>query len=153
MMVDPIHVLNGPNLDRLGLREPGIYGSVTLVDIEQRCRARAGDLGRSLEFRQTNHEGTLVEWVHEAADARAGLVINAGAYTHTSLALHDALRAAGAPIIEVHLSNIHAREVVRHHSYVAPLALGTICGFGAAGYEMALDALHRHMKTNRDAAE
>ncbi len=144
-MPKPIFVLNGPNLNRLGLREPAVYGAETLSDIEKRCSARAHTLGLEVVFRQTNHEGELVDWIHEASEVAAAIIVNAGAYTHTSLAIHDAFRAVEPPVIEVHLSNIHAREAVRHHSYIAPVALGVICGFGATGYELALEAIHKHL--------
>lgn len=143
-MRKPVFVLNGPNLNRLGLREPGVYGVATLADIERRCATRASALEFEIIFRQSNHEGELVDWIHEAADSGSAIVLNAGAYTHTSLAVHDAIRSVGLPVIEVHLSNVHAREAVRHHSYIAPVALGVICGFGATGYELALEALHQH---------
>ncbi|HSM19694.1 MAG TPA: type II 3-dehydroquinate dehydratase [Hyphomicrobiales bacterium] len=138
----PVFVLNGPNLNLLGARETAIYGRTTLADIEQLCRDKAASLGLSVAFRQTNHEGELVDWIHEAGRAACGIVLNAGAYTHTSVALHDALKAVDAPVVEVHLSNIFAREPFRHHSYVSPLARGIICGFGPKGYELALEALH-----------
>lgn len=137
----PVYVLNGPNLNMLGQRETGIYGALTLAGIEELCRARAGALGMTVEFRQTNHEGELVDWIHEAGREGGAIVLNAGAYTHTSVAVHDALRSVDAPVIEVHLTNIFAREPFRHHSYVSPIARGIICGFGAKGYELALEAL------------
>lgn len=137
-----IFVLNGPNLNLLGKREPRIYGARTLEDIAQECRSAAEALGLEIDFRQSNHEGVLVDWIHEAADKAAGIVINAGAYTHTSIALHDAIRAvAPLPVVEVHLSNIHARESFRHVSRIAPHALGMICGFGPLSYTLALQAL------------
>lgn len=139
-MAPTIHILNGPNLNRLGLREPGIYGAETLADIEAACRTRAKERGLEIVFRQSNHEGVLVDWLHEAADA-AGIVLNAGAYTHTSIALHDAIRAIDAPVIEVHLSNVFAREPFRHHSTLSPAVKGVICGFGAASYLLALEGL------------
>lgn len=135
-----ITILNGPNLNMLGKREPEIYGATTLADIEALCAAAAAAHGVRLLFRQTNHEGELVEWVQESA-AGSGLIINAGAYTHTSVALHDALKTLRIPIIEVHISNIYAREPFRHHSYISPLAKGVICGLGAQGYVLAMDAL------------
>ena len=140
-MAIPVFVLNGPNLNMLGRREPSIYGGKTLADIERDCSAAGKRLGLTVDFRQTNQEGTLVDWIQEAADAAAGVVINPGAYTHTSVALQDAIRAAGKPVIEVHLSNIFAREAFRHHSYVSPVAAGVICGLGAEGYVLALEAL------------
>lgn len=141
-MTTTLTILNGPNLNMLGQREPEIYGATTLADIEQRCVAMAQQRGVTLVFKQTNHEGELVEWVQQAGrDAAAGLIINAGAYTHTSVALHDALKTVRVPIIEVHLSNIYQREPFRHHSYVSPVAKGVICGLGAQGYLLAMDAL------------
>ena len=139
-MPSTIHVLNGPNLNRLGLREPGIYGAVTLAEIETKARERAAGRGFSIVFRQSNHEGELVGWLHEAADS-AGIVLNAGAYTHTSIALHDAIRSIETPVIEVHLSNVFAREAFRHHSTISPVATGVICGFGAESYLLAIDAI------------
>jgi 3-dehydroquinate dehydratase-2 len=137
-----IFVLNGPNLNMLGRREPAIYGTATLDDIAADCRQAGTELGLAIDFRQSNHEGDLVTWVQEAATAAAGIVLNAGAYTHTSIAIHDAIRAAQpVPVVEVHLSNIHAREPFRHVSKVAPHALGMICGFGPLGYVLALRAL------------
>jgi len=140
-MAIPVFVLNGPNLNLLGKREPGLYGTGTLADIEKACRARGKELGLVVDFRQTNIEGVLVDWIQEAADKAKGIVINPGAYTHTSVALHDAIRGTGLPVIEVHLSNIFAREPFRHHSYVSPVAKGVICGLGAKGYTLALEAL------------
>jgi len=136
-----IHILNGPNLNMLGKREPGIYGAATLANIEADCHAAAGDLGAEVIFRQTNHEGQLVEWIQEAGGNADGIIVNPAAYTHTSVAVHDALRTASVPIIELHLSNVHAREEFRHHSYVSPVATGIICGFGPAGYVLAMRAL------------
>ena len=136
-----VHVLNGPNLNLLGRREPGIYGQLSLADIERRLLTRADSLGVALTFRQSNHEGELVTWIQEAGLAGAGIILNAGAYTHTSVALRDAIKGADAIAIEVHLSNVHAREEFRHHSYIAPVAAGVICGFGAASYDLALDAI------------
>ena len=135
-----IAVLNGPNLNLLGAREREHYGAVTLEEIEQRCAARAKSLGFETDFRQTNSESELVGWVQDFSEA-AGIVINAAAYTHTSIAIHDAIKAIKAPCIEVHLSNIAAREHFRHRSYVSPGASGTIFGLGAAGYELAIDAI------------
>ena len=140
-MTSTFYVLNGPNLNALGKREPGIYGGQTLADIEALCRAESETLGYAVEFRQSNHEGDLVDWIHEGGDKAAGIAVNAGAYTHTSIALHDAIRAIKVPVIEVHLSNVHAREEFRHHSMMAPAAKGVICGFGAHSYILALHAL------------
>jgi len=140
-MKHKIFVLNGPNLNMLGKREPGIYGAVTLDDIEAMCRTEADELGVEIDFRQSNHEGDLVSWIQEAGEQKALVLINPAAYTHTSIALHDAIRAASVTLVEVHLSNIHAREPFRHHSYVSSLAKGVICGFGADGYLMGLRAL------------
>jgi 3-dehydroquinate dehydratase II len=136
-----VFVLNGPNLNLLGVREPAVYGRGTLAEIEARCRARAAVLGLEIEFRQTNHEGELVDWIQAASQAAQGIVLNAGALTHTSVAVLDALSAVGLPVIEVHLSNIFRRERFRHHSYISLAASGIICGLGAHGYELALDAI------------
>lgn len=140
-MALPLFVLNGPNLNALGKREPGIYGGQTLADIEALCKAEGDKLGFAIEFRQSNHEGDLVDWIHEAGDVAAGIAINAGAYTHTSIALHDAIRAVKIPVVELHLSNVHAREEFRHKSMIAPAVKGVICGFGAQSYVLALHAL------------
>lgn len=140
-MKQQIFILNGPNLNMLGKREPGIYGAATLSDIEVLCRAEGENLGVDIVFRQSNHEGDLVSWIQEAGEQKALVLINPAAYTHTSIALHDAIRAAAVTLVEVHLSNIHARESFRHHSYVSPLAKGVICGFGVDGYVMGLCAL------------
>lgn len=136
-----IYVLNGPNLNLLGTREPDIYGRTTLADIGDMTAARAKKHGLSVVFRQSNHEGELVEWIHEALTKASGVIINAGAYTHTSVAIHDALRALKCPVIEVHLSNTFAREEFRHHSFISPVAEGLIVGFGANSYLLAVDAL------------
>ncbi len=139
-----VFVLNGPNLNLLGTREPSIYGADTLDDIAAMLTARGRELGIAIDMRQSNHEGHLVDWLHEAngADARA-IILNAGALTHTSIALYDAIRAISVPVIEVHLSNPHAREEFRHHSYVSLAARGVIAGLGAYGYVLALDAAAR----------
>jgi 3-dehydroquinate dehydratase-2 len=143
--VKPVYVLNGPNLNLLGTREPEIYGRTTLADIEKMTQARGKALGLSVKFYQSNHEGELVSWVQEARSSACGLIVNAGAYTHTSVALLDALTAVEIPIVEVHLSNIFKRESFRHHSYISPVARGLICGFGATGYVLALEALHAEL--------
>jgi 3-dehydroquinate dehydratase-2 len=145
----PVYVLNGPNLNMLGLREPAIYGSETLKDVEARCHAHAKALGLAVDFRQTNIEGELVGWIHEAREKACGIAINAGAYTHTSIALHDALKTADIPAVELHLSNVHKREDFRHHSFIAPAVNGVICGFGVASYELALSALHSIITANK----
>lgn len=137
-MSKPIYVLNGPNLNLLGTREPEIYGHDTLADIQARLEKKAG--ARKIVFRQSNHEGELVDWVQETSREGGALILNAGAYTHTSVALHDALRACTVPVLEVHLSNPAARETFRKRNFVASVAKGTIAGFGAHGYELAFDA-------------
>lgn len=136
-----IFILNGPNLNLLGVREPAVYGHDTLADIEERCLARASALDLQIEFRQSNHEGQLVDWIQEARESADGIILNAGALTHTSVAVLDALSAAGLPVIEVHLSNIFRRESFRHHSFVSLAADGVICGLGPQGYELAVDAV------------
>ena len=148
-MTAQILILNGPNLNLLGLREPEIYGAETLDDIEARCRDRAEHLGVALDFHQSNHEGQLIDWIHAARERCDVLILNAGAYTHTSVAIHDALRAFPGRIIELHLSNTHRREEFRHLSYVSMAADGVIMGFGAAGYLMALDAAARMAAEDR----
>lgn len=136
-----ILILNGPNLNMLGVRETAIYGSDTLADIERRCARRAKQLGLAMDFRQTNLEGELVTWAQQARTGAAGVIINPGAYGHTSIALLDALRMTGKPVIELHLSNIHRREPFRHHTYTSQVATGIICGLGAHGYELAVEAM------------
>lgn len=136
-----IHVLNGPNLNLLGRREPGIYGAATLADIEAEMRALGEKLGVAITCRQSNHEGELVTWIQEAGLSGADVILNAGAYTHTSVAIRDAIKGAGARVIEVHISNVHAREEFRHHSYISPVVAGIIVGFGIAGYRLAVQAL------------
>ncbi len=150
-MAPKILVLNGPNLNILGAREPDVYGHETMAEIEAACAKRASALGLTVEFRQSNSEGELVNWIQGARNGYAGLIVNAGAYTHTSVALLDALLACDVPVIEVHLSNIFQREDFRHHSYVSKAARGLICGFGGFGYEMALDAAARMLETTREA--
>jgi 3-dehydroquinate dehydratase II len=136
-----ILVLNGPNLNLLGVREPDVYGSMTLDGLKMAVETEAKDLGVEVDFRQTNIEGELLSWIQEAGLAGVGIVLNPGAYTHTSIALHDAIKGSSAVVVEVHLSNVHAREAFRHKSYVSPVAKGVICGFGAEGYLMGLRAL------------
>ena len=148
-----IFVLNGPNLNMLGVREPQIYGSDTLADIEAACAERAGELGLDVDFRQSNQEGQIVDWIHEARQGADGIVINPAALTHTSVAVHDALKIAELPVIEVHLSNTHKREEWRKHSYVSPVATGVIMGFGAQGYLLALYAMARILEAVADKAD
>lgn len=131
-------MLNGPNLNLLGKRQPEIYGRETLADVERACAALAENHGFDLRFLQSNHEGQIIDWVHEARDEAAGIVINPGAFTHTSIAILDALNAFEGPVIEVHISNVHKRETFRHHSYVSLRADGVIAGFGTQGYELAV---------------
>ena len=140
-MAKPVYVLNGPNLNMLGLREPEIYGRETLADVQRRAEVHAKSLNLTIDFRQSNHEGELVGWIQDARDKASGIVLNAGALTHTSIALLDALNAAELPAVEVHLSNVFKRESFRHHSYISPAAVGVICGFGANSYLLALSAL------------
>ncbi len=142
-MPKPIYILNGPNLNLLGLRQPEIYGRETLEDVAQDCGALAEELGLTIRFLQSNHEGQLVDWIHEARRDGAGIIINPAAYTHTSVAILDALNAFEGPVLEVHISNVHKREAFRHHSYVSLRAEGVIAGFGTEGYGLAL----RRMKT------
>ena len=148
-----VFILNGPNLNLLGVRDPSIYGHDTLADIEERCLARAAALDLQIDFRQTNHEGQLVDWIQEARESADGIILNAGALTHTSVAVLDALSAASLPVIEVHLSNIFRRESFRHHSYVSLAANGVICGLGAKGYELALDAIAQLIDAESDEAD
>lgn len=140
-MAKPVYILNGPNLNMLGLREPAIYGRATLADVQRQAEAHARTLNLTIDFRQSNHEGDLVDWIQEGRDKASGIVLNAGALTHTSVALLDALNAAEVPAVEVHLSNVFKREVFRHHSYISPGVVGVICGFGAGSYLLALSAL------------
>ncbi|MEM7072569.1 MAG: type II 3-dehydroquinate dehydratase [Pseudomonadota bacterium] len=141
-MMPSILFINGPNLNRLGQREPEQYGLTSLEQIAEDCTALAKTLGLQVEFRQSNHEGVMLDWVHDAIDQFDGLIINAGAFTHSSVALFDALKMLEKPAIELHLSNIFARESFRHHSWLAPAVDGVICGFGAYGYRLALHAIH-----------
>lgn len=150
-MTPTILVLNGPNLNMLGTREPEIYGNETLADIEAVCAKRAATLGLAVDFRQSNSEGELVDWIQGGRDTYAALIVNAGAYTHTSVALLDALLACDMPVIEVHLSNIHRRDAFRQQSYISKAARGVICGFGGFGYEMALEAAARILGTSPKA--
>jgi 3-dehydroquinate dehydratase II len=139
-MTRPIHILNGPNLNLLGAREPEIYGALTLDEIEQACAAHARDLGFDIVFRQSNHEGELIDWLHDANVNASAVVFNPAAFTHTSVALHDAVRAIEPPVIEVHLSQTAAREAFRHHSYIAPAARGSITGLGLQSYLLGITA-------------
>ena len=140
MGVKKILFLNGANLNLLEKREPGIYGKTTLAEIEEAVRKRAGELGVGIDFRQSNAEGELVTWIQQAVGDFAAVVLNAGAYTHTSIAIRDAIAATGLPVVEIHLSNIHAREEFRHHSMIAGVCRGQICGFGANSYTLGLNA-------------
>ena len=140
-MTHSVLILNGPNLNMLGTREPEVYGTETLGDIEKLCHARAASHGLNIDFRQSNSEGELVDWIQKAPSNHVAIILNAGAYTHTSIAILDALRSAGLPVIEVHLSNIFQREEYRHVSFVSEAANGVICGFGSKGYELALEAV------------
>ncbi len=136
-----ILILNGPNLNLLGTRQPEVYGTTTLADIEQMCANKAGDLGVRVECRQSNHEGVLIDWIHEARGTFDGIIINAGAYTHTSIAIMDAVSSVEVPTLELHLSDIHAREDFRHVSYIGRVAFDAIMGHGAAGYPMAIERM------------
>ncbi len=149
-------VLNGPNLNLLGTREPEIYGSDTLADVENLCRDEGARLGLAVECKQSNHEGQLIDWIHEAgreyaAGRMIGVVLNAGAYTHTSVALHDAIKGVNVPVIELHISNVHAREPFRHHSWLSPAASGIIVGFGVQGYALAIGGLQLLAEKGRKA--
>ncbi|MDU8945006.1 type II 3-dehydroquinate dehydratase [Ovoidimarina sediminis] len=141
-----ILILNGPNLNLLGTRQPEVYGSTTLADIERLCRETASMLGLDLTFEQSNHEGVMIDMIHAAKGVHDAIIVNAGAYTHTSVALHDALVSVDLPVVEVHLSNIHAREPFRHKSFIAPAAIGQIAGFGAQSYLMALHGLAERLR-------
>ena len=138
-------VLNGPNLNLLGTRQPQVYGSITLADVEALCRQAGERLGIGIDFRQSNHEGVLIDWIHEAKGRHAGIVLNAGALTHTSIAIMDAIASVELPVAEVHLSNIHRREEFRHLSYISKVAVGMIAGFGAHGYVLGIEALANHL--------
>ena len=140
-MVNPVFILNGPNLNLLGTREPHIYGSTTLAQIEEQCQERARLRGLAISFRQSNHEGQLVDWIHEAINGSSGVIINPAAYTHTSVAILDALKMVKHPIIELHISNPHQREEFRHRSFVTPVATATIAGLGTDGYAIAIDGM------------
>jgi 3-dehydroquinate dehydratase II len=148
-----IFVLNGPNLNMLGVREPHIYGTDTLADIEAACAERAADLGLDIDFRQSNLEGQIIDWIHEARQGADGIVLNPAGFTHTSVAIHDALKIADVPIIEVHLTNTHRREPWRQHSYISLVATGVIMGLGAQGYLLALDAMARILEAAADKAK
>ena len=139
-------ILNGPNLNLLGTREPQVYGAQTLADVQALAAQACAEHGFALDFRQSNHEGELVDWIHEAGRSQAagvvvGVILNAGAYTHTSIALHDAIKGAGVSLIELHISNVFAREAFRHHSYISPVAKAVMCGLGVQGYALAVAAL------------
>ena len=138
-----ILILNGPNLNLFGTREPAIYGTTSFAEIERMCRTKATELSLDCDWRQSNHEGVLIDWIQEVTNAANGIVINPGAYGHTSIALHDALKGAGMPIVEVHMSNIYKREEFRHRSLVSPVADGVICGLGPHGYVLAVEAVAR----------
>ena len=144
-MSQPILILNGPNLNRLGTRQPEIYGHTSLADVEEMCRKRAEARGHTISFHQSNREYEIIEWIHEGIAGASGIIINPAAFTHTSVAILDALKAVGLPTIEVHLSNIHRREDFRSRSYVSLAAFGVIAGFGRHGYLMALEAMARHL--------
>jgi len=142
-------ILNGPNLNLLGTRQPEVYGKTTLAEIEEMCADKAKSLGCSVTCFQSNHEGELVDAIQTARGAHDGIILNAGAYTHTSVALMDAISSVGVPVVELHLSNIHAREEFRHKSFIARVAVGQICGFGPAGYPLAMDAMLSYLEQSR----
>ncbi|MEM9246128.1 MAG: type II 3-dehydroquinate dehydratase [Cyanobacteria bacterium P01_F01_bin.153] len=145
MLLSSVLVIHGPNLNLLGQREPEVYGSLTLEDINRGLEDEAREIGIDIECRQSNHEGVLVDWIQDSRAEFDGIVINPGAYTHTSVAIRDAIAAVDVPLVEVHLSNIHRREAFRHHSYIAPVAIGQISGFGAHSYKLGLWALVEHL--------
>jgi 3-dehydroquinate dehydratase-2 len=152
--VPTVLILNGPNLNLLGTRKPEVYGRASLADVEDLCRQEAGKLGLDVEFRQSNHEGVLIDWIHEfGAKVRQGTAIgavyNPGAHTHTSVALHDAIEGAELPVIECHISNVHRREEFRHHSFISPVASGIIVGFGVLGYPLAINGLYQLHQAGR----
>jgi 3-dehydroquinate dehydratase II len=145
-------ILNGPNLNLLGTRKPEVYGSTTLADVAELCRKEAAEFGLDVDFRQSNHEGELIDWIHECgaqvkAGASIGAVFNPGAFTHTSVALHDAIEGASLPVVELHISNVHRREEFRHHSYISPIARGIVVGFGVHGYALAIRGLYQLSRT------
>ncbi len=150
-MSKPIFILNGPNLNLLGTREPHIYGATTLAEVEALCQQRAKAVGLTISMRQSNHEGQLVDWIQEAINSADGIIINAGAYTHSSIAILDALKNVKAPIIELHISNPHQREAFRHHSYVTPAATAIMSGFGVNGYPIAVEAMAGLIKSRQKA--
>ncbi|MBA4267195.1 MAG: 3-dehydroquinate dehydratase [Comamonadaceae bacterium] len=152
-MNDTLYILNGPNLNLLGVREPKLYGSTTLSQVEQRCRQVAGELGLRCEFRQTNHEGVMVDWVHEAREKAAAVVINPAGLSFRSIPLLDALKALDKPIAEVHITNIHRRDELYQKSLVSLTATGVICGFGVFGYELAIRAMNEHLSEARLALD
>ena len=148
-MASAVLVINGPNLNLLGLREPAVYGRETLADLAAACVAEGDALGLAVDCRQSNHEGLLIDWIHEARETTAAILINAGAYSHTSQAIPDALRAYPGMIIELHLSNIHSREPFRHHSHISAIATAVICGLGSAGYRLALRAVAERLAAEK----
>jgi 3-dehydroquinate dehydratase-2 len=148
-MPKTILILNGPNLNLLGTREPHIYGSTTLAEVQTMCEARAKSHGLGVTFRQSNHEGAIVDWIQDGIKSAAAIIINPAGFTTTSIAILDALKMFNGPIVEVHISNIHRRESFRHHSYVSLAATGVICGLGVQGYEFAIDAVHRMMQQSK----
>jgi 3-dehydroquinate dehydratase-2 len=152
-MSKPILILNGPNLNMLGTREPHIYGATTLAQVEEMCRARAKGLGFAIEFHQSNHEGQIIDWIHAGIKTAAGIIINPAGYTHTSVAILDALSMFKGPVIELHISNVHRREAFRHHSYVSLAATAIMCGFGVKGYPLAVEAMAGLIEDAKAAAK